>query len=950
MSRNKHVGQFLKVNKSVHELHRPKAGIPNLEIVFFHGFPLEDNSEDNSDGMFSTWQSEDGSCIWPKTWLVKDFPRAHVLAVSYNAAISLASARSGSIDLVSITEIIMADVLEAIENVRGYPVVFVGYSLGGILIRFLCFLLQKRQQLTSLKPHYFLDNLRGIFFYATPRYGTSSSMETYIESFKPGPLSFYFKALSKEAERINHDFIDLCKKYTWRLAGLGENLPPLLGFFNNMTVVPEASGDMFENFVVVPDADHWSITRPRSRRSMSYVELRDFLSSILMEDAREGSIMIEGAKGPQDFSPFGVDTEKRLLISKFYGSSLPEEISTWVGLQQLEIQHCLGIETLPQFLGRLQRLKCLVISNCPSLLVLPVTLGNLRALRHLRIQDCEKLTRLPFGVGRRLEQLIIWNCPALIEIAHPFEAYGNLRHLLIQGCEGLECLPQSLSRLDDLKHLVIWNCPRLTEIPFAFGNLHSLRHLRIQDCENLEISLETLHQVAVLEYVSISNCSNVSMFVKAYGDELLEARAPSNYGPLKPSPAEQLSTSVITFIAALEKDGRHSYLVSTEWLLSLEEREKEMLRAICMETGYEETYQTASNTYYERTGDHPGQEISSSNDVSPTDAEGNVGPSVDNAASSGTSQASGDLLFPDSQSLPANGGVDMAGSSGVLSATQPRLKAEGIQPCVRKFLQVDCSSPSEDFSGSLPPKIPYRKHLSRKKFGDCLVTFPAHRDLRISTEVEQHHSMPFYKFGVTKELEEDSASLRAFVRTTVSCCFRSDDNPQKVHVEIHTIVGEIKYVDTAKAINHELVLQSVRTSVGARIDHGGDYESIPLRFHEVVRGTKLARTGTNPNLSGPASTTVELQRPLQRSRDIRGDQYLLFDDQDCPATLEGTIDTSLSRNSVLEVDITYQLGLVTDVPREPLPSKDQPFCGIVSTYPVIDFDCVIEIQTKDLLV
>ncbi|CAM6088955.1 unnamed protein product [Calypogeia fissa] len=925
MSRNKHVEQFLKVNESVYELHRPEAGTPNLLVVFFHGLPL-DNSEDNSDGMFSTWQSEDGSCIWPKTWLVKDFPRARVLAVSYNARSCNASTISGYSDVLLITETIMSDVHKAIRTVRKCPVVFVGYSLGGILIRLL---------LLAMHPYYFLGYLRGIFFYATPRYGTKS-METYIDNFKPGTLSSYFKALKEEAEQINLHFSHLRREYKWRIAGLGEKLPTPLGLFEHM-IVPDASGDMFEKFQVVLDANHLSITRPRSILSTNYVKLRDFLSSFLPEDERGSSITIEGAKGPLDFSPSRVDT-RSLVISKFNGSSLPEEISTWLGLRRLEIQDCLWIETLPQSLGLLRRLECLIISNCPSLLVVPKSLGVLRALRHLRIQDCEKLTRLPFYVG---QQLIIWNCPALIE----FEGVDSLRHLLIQGCEGLKYLPSSWFRLNHLEHLVISNCPRLTEIAFSFRVLCSLRHLRIQDCENLEISPETLQQVAVVEYVSISNCSNVSLFLKAYGDELLEARAPSNYGPLKPSSAEQLSTSVISFIAALEKDGRHSYLVSTEWLLSLQEREKEKLRAICMETAYEETYQTASNTYYERTGGHPGQNISSSNDVSPTDAEGNAGPSVDEATSSGTAQASGDLLFPDNQSLPANVGVDTAGSSGVLSATQPRLKLEAIQPCVPKILQVDCSSPPEYWSESLPPKMPHRNHLSRREFGDCLVTFPAHGDLRISTEVNQHHSMPFYKFGVTKELEEYSASLRAFVRTTVSCCFRSDENPQKVHVEIHTIGGEIKYVDTAKAIKRELVLQSVRTNVGARIHHGvGNYESIPLRFHEVVRGTKLARTGTNPNRSESPSTTVE----LQSSSHIRGYEPLLFVDEDCPATLEGTINTPLSCNSVLEVDITYQLGLVTHVPHEPLPSEH--FCALVSEYPVIDFDCIIEIQTKDLLV
>jgi hypothetical protein len=200
--------------------------------VFFHGL----QPGHYSDAHWRAWQSEDGSCIWPNTWLVGSdaVPGAHVLSISYNRG--LAKALQGTSDMYIITENLLSDVLEAnIGQKKHCPVILVGHCIGGLIIKDLCVraharLYQKPSQFKA-KAETFLNNIGGIFYYDTPHQGMS--IPKRLEKELPQLLLPYFLNLSKEAARLNHEFNNLDKSSKLLLAGVGADRSTDLVYINS---------------------------------------------------------------------------------------------------------------------------------------------------------------------------------------------------------------------------------------------------------------------------------------------------------------------------------------------------------------------------------------------------------------------------------------------------------------------------------------------------------------------------------------------------------------------------------------------------------------------------------------------------------------------------------------------------------------------------------------------
>ncbi|CAM6126385.1 unnamed protein product [Calypogeia fissa] len=282
----------IEVNDSLYELYKPES-VPTMQVLFFHGLPLEDFSEI----YLSTWESGDGSCLWPKVWLAEKFPDAHILA-AYGGSLSEGSAEL--FDMRIISENLTSDLIQAnIGQIRHCPVVLVGHSFGGLVIKELC--LEAHNALLSrsdkVKVQKFLYNLRGVFYYSTPHRG-SPRIER-AKSVLSGPLFEYFTTLSTQASRLNYDFNRLQKSYPkWRIEGLGEQLPVKTGIFQGIVVVPGASardGEMFS----VECTDHFSICKPQNTKSRRFNALTRLLHNIwddLKEEQERGDQVIEQEK------------------------------------------------------------------------------------------------------------------------------------------------------------------------------------------------------------------------------------------------------------------------------------------------------------------------------------------------------------------------------------------------------------------------------------------------------------------------------------------------------------------------------------------------------------------------------------------------------------------------------------------------------------------------------
>ncbi|CAM6118605.1 unnamed protein product [Calypogeia fissa] len=267
--------QVKQINDSLYELHRP-SGLPSMQILFFHGLP----SVESSHVSLSTWECGDGSSnLWPQTWLVEEFPGAHVFSVEYN---HYSRYKETSIDYL-IDENILLDIIEAnIGQLPGCPVVLVGHSIGGLVIKSLCVhahrVLSVSHSRQNAKIENFVQNIKGIFYYATPHHGMPFLDKA--ANLLDGQLFQYFKVLTVSAARLSYEFDQLHKLYSnWQIAGLGEGLPVKSGVFRGTVVVPEASSR--EGVFNLEEADHFSISKPPTQTSSRFRALAHMLHDIL---------------------------------------------------------------------------------------------------------------------------------------------------------------------------------------------------------------------------------------------------------------------------------------------------------------------------------------------------------------------------------------------------------------------------------------------------------------------------------------------------------------------------------------------------------------------------------------------------------------------------------------------------------------------------------------------
>ncbi|OAE31031.1 hypothetical protein AXG93_1502s1330 [Marchantia polymorpha subsp. ruderalis] len=254
-----------------------------MSIIFFHG-PCNDG-EDIANMYFRDWvsicQNASGDeVLWPMAWLAEDLPGAQIFFASYDLSLKVAS-RNWREDCYLIGENLLASIfLHAQEyEMWSKPVILVGHSLGGIVIKEL--LLKAHHSLRAGSSVFngrvkqFLDNIILIYYYSTPHYG----MRLRVEGDSNGPLSpvcgnartnnAYLSGLQKEFRQLSSLYRN------WRKATIGESLMikwDLMGIYD--ALVPEASwrGDDCDSSMIA-DADHFSVCKPTSKTCNIYTDL-----------------------------------------------------------------------------------------------------------------------------------------------------------------------------------------------------------------------------------------------------------------------------------------------------------------------------------------------------------------------------------------------------------------------------------------------------------------------------------------------------------------------------------------------------------------------------------------------------------------------------------------------------------------------------------------------------
>ncbi|KAG6550695.1 hypothetical protein Mapa_007792 [Marchantia paleacea] len=271
-----------RLSDSVYELYKPR-GESLLDIVFFHGLQIGHNSEAH----VSTWRSRASQQdVWPMTWLPEEFPGARIFSVTYDACI-MTTAEHGRLDLYCTAESLMQNLISAkVGQPPWRPVILVGHSYGGLVIKQLCLHAHFSESLHRSKEQMagFLNCIKGIFFYGTPHHGMSSFLNLKGTLLKDAsPLVEYVKLLSAESARLHQNFDALRRSYNWSIAGVGESRPTTSWdggsqkafTISNEMIVREASA-RYGDFTV-EDEDHVSLCQPESRTSNTYLRLTTFI-------------------------------------------------------------------------------------------------------------------------------------------------------------------------------------------------------------------------------------------------------------------------------------------------------------------------------------------------------------------------------------------------------------------------------------------------------------------------------------------------------------------------------------------------------------------------------------------------------------------------------------------------------------------------------------------------
>ncbi|KAE9588104.1 putative leucine-rich repeat domain, L domain-containing protein [Lupinus albus] len=208
------------------------------------------------------------------------------------------------------------------------------------------------------------------------------------------------------------------------------------------------------------------------------------------------------------------DTHLRSLRDLFLGgcSRLKEFSLTSENMKDLNLNST-AINELPSSIGRLKKLETLTLDHCKGLNNLPDKVADLGSLRVLRIYGCIQLDasnlHVLFNGLRSLETLLLEECLNLHEIPDNISLLCSLHHLLLKGTN-VERFPTSIKHLTKLEKLDLSGCKRLNFLPELPLSIKELYATNCSSLETVMFPLRTTDLVhAYKSYTTFQNCMNL---------------------------------------------------------------------------------------------------------------------------------------------------------------------------------------------------------------------------------------------------------------------------------------------------------------------------------------------------------------------------------------------------------------------------------------------------------
>ncbi|CAM6104392.1 unnamed protein product [Calypogeia fissa] len=310
------------INDSIYVLYDPPK--PTAQIIFFHDIHWREYDQPH----WQSWMSDSRpSVCWPQAWLPVIVPHARILSACYDGGIWKGET-TGHMDLHLLGENLRQDILPVYVESR--PVFLIGHGLGGFVIKAL--IKSMDEELRDLsrgashrehskknidhKLESFLENVRGVMYYATPFLGSPLSDSTGNISNK-GSLFPLLETLNTEASRLNNWFrkwrIDKSCQATAIFASLPTKVDQDPWYGSTHVAVEAAARYDVDNFYT-SQKDHFSVCRPINARDSGFHRLVELIHNGMEPqnpNSDENEPLIRMGKEPQN--PNTDESETKLL-------------------------------------------------------------------------------------------------------------------------------------------------------------------------------------------------------------------------------------------------------------------------------------------------------------------------------------------------------------------------------------------------------------------------------------------------------------------------------------------------------------------------------------------------------------------------------------------------------------------------------------------------------------
>ena len=266
---------------------------PGCDVVFVHGL---------RGGPYGTWRVGPGpddadasaqqrrrapATVWPADWLARDEPRARVLSLGFRTRYS--DWEGATHGLEALADAMLTRLTAAGCGDNGRPLLLVGHSMGGVLIKLM---MARAQEAEAGAAGAAARTLRGAVFFSCPHFGSRlAELGSWrVLRLAPGVAELRPANVAR-LEELNDTLRQAHKRAGVRVLSFLEGAPTRLlrvpvfrgRHITAEVVAMESAYPGFGEMVVLPESDHIDACKPRSPDEPGYARVLAMVREVLAE-------------------------------------------------------------------------------------------------------------------------------------------------------------------------------------------------------------------------------------------------------------------------------------------------------------------------------------------------------------------------------------------------------------------------------------------------------------------------------------------------------------------------------------------------------------------------------------------------------------------------------------------------------------------------------------------